>query len=945
MASSRDEEPRRRKKEYDRDSTSTTKDKDRDKDRDNKDKDKDKDKERHRSSKRVHRKRSEVDVDRPTERDSARLERPSIPDLQPRPVKKVTMLVPEMDRRSSTGETRVSSYPSFSKAHSRESTSRDDTNSKTAADASDMGPKRRSHDSARPRPTTATSDGPVRPPSRAPPSPPLTADEPDLNRNASRTNSKQTSERPRPETLGARKSMDSGLRTNSQSRASDSSSSKPKPSTRKPSRCTSDSENESDTSDSSTAVHDHRRRRHRPPPITRSPVHSGQQQVPARNSSVASDPSSQTTADSQATSRAADRKMPSHPRSVPSTAGGMHGGDYKDGAWRAPILDNGADPVRYANVHVDASTGNYQQGNQFFPQPAAFSPHSGAFSPQPLSDGMPPPPPPPPVLYPQDVPRVDYLLLNGGLARPIARSFIPPAASPRPVRSNDKHPSALFPTSTGHSMNDLTEIFGQLGTRVDDLWTVLSKAGSVAAATGYRSVARKMLDRLCTIFCRDLTAELCHCVMCHDIPRSEDAISGYDWGEILEYAAGRLELPQWPPFTITSNTPGLGISEAPMQRLDPDVPEDWREHYMKQNARTKRVVQDWLQRHTEVPSAPPLDVDNETLTFAMITHLEPERRPIFTALIKGMSSVPASRAPTPANESDETLSKAAVAIQRVHRLHNLPREPETAMYLLNNPSQHDMLATVSAVQPGEWDIIVSGRFDGFLWGGGDTSFSPAQLGSMFRAPSRGPTATPMSAAANNAAPSRGTTPFSPLRNVMSPDFHFQHHHPPPSRGSTPGPGFGSTGAVSYDEDMEIAVAGEVEQELFRAMEMVEDHLEQVHTRAQTVLDALRLRSSGLIAAARARKGSLASEVDVRMDTPASMMAGGGGLDEGSYLDDGASELAPDDSASNIGFVKRRKARRHERRTPAAVEEEDEEGVASSSSPGAAATGSGSRRHR
>ncbi|GAB7349493.1 hypothetical protein MBLNU459_g0204t1 [Dothideomycetes sp. NU459] len=954
MVSSRDEEPRRRRKDYDRErdpasiSTSTSRDKDRDRDRD-RDRDKDKDKDRRRSPKKIHRKRSEVEPDRAAGRDpTLRLERSSIPDLQLRPGKKVTMVVPEMDRRSSTGETRVASYPSFSKAHSRESTGPDNSKTKTAVltpDPTDVSPKRRSHDAARPRTATSTSTSDAaaaRLPSRAPPSPPLTADDPDLNRVSSRSNSKRASERVMNEAVGGRRSMDSTLRASHHSRNSDSGSIRRKPSSVSPDSLeTSESDGSTSSSGSrsrshsgsgpSTAVHE-----------TRSAPATDQKPMAARIPSTGSNHSSQITADSQATSRAGDwNKGHAHP---PTRA--AHGeAEALDGSWRAPTLNN--EPMRSGNSHHrptpievggggGVATAQYQQANStpksaasnsqtaaFSPQSTAFSAQTTAFSAQSLSAGMPPPPPPPPVLRLQDAPRVDYLLQNGGLVHPIARSFIPPVGSLRSVQANDKRYCAPFPISTGHSMNDLTDIFGSLGSRVDDLWTVLSKDGSIAAATGYRPVARKMLDRLQSVFCRDLTNEKCHCVVCRNVPRLTYEFSGYNWGEMLELAAGRQTLPQWPPFTITAaDAPGLGISEAPMQKLDPDVPEEYREHYMRQNARTKRVVQDWLQRHTEVPSSPPADVDNDTLTFAMLTHLDPERRQLFTALMRGMSVTVSSRTPTPANESkNDVLAKAALAIQRAYRLSIPPREPETAMYLLNNPTQHDMLATVAAVTEGEWDILTSGRFDGFLWGGGEALAPAPGPGYPARAPSRGPTTTPLTPFSTG-APSRGTTPFSPLRNVMSPD---QLGNPPPSRGSTPAPG--STGAVQYDEEMEITVAGEVEQELFRAMEMLEDHLEQVHGRAQAVLDALRLRSSGLIAAARARKGSLASEVDVRMGTPASV------FEEGSYLDDAASELAPDDSASNIGFSKRRRARRHERRTPAPVEEENESDVDAASTVG------------
>jgi hypothetical protein len=115
------------------------------------------------------------------------------------------------------------------------------------------------------------------------------------------------------------------------------------------------------------------------------------------------------------------------------------------------------------------------------------------------------------------------------------------------------------------------------------------------------------------------------------------------------------------------------------------------------------------------------------------------------------------------------------------------------------------------------------------------------------------------------------------------------------------------------------------------MEALEDAFEALHRKAEFVRQALRQRSAGLSMAAQARRVSNDSGMIARLGTP------GFGGTTGCYgtdseyevesdwgADDNRSELAPDDSASNISSSRhRRPKRRNERRTPAPVEEVDE----------------------
>ncbi|KAI4241165.1 MAG: hypothetical protein L6R40_004701 [Gallowayella cf. fulva] len=495
---------------------------------------------------------------------------------------------------------------------------------------------------------------------------------------------------------------------------------------------------------------------------------------------------------------------------------------------------------------------------------------------------MPPPPPPPPAV-PFQMPKVDYLMQNGGLSQAVSKSLL--SAGQPPVAVGQPLPSASA---------QVERFFSPFNNLLDDYVKVMGKSGSLAVATGYRSIARRLLDRLEAVFARNISSETCVCAMCQASPLPvSDEDGGVSWGEILEYVCGREELPQWPPFVLDSAHTGLGITgsvkESPMQNMDVDVPEEYRAHYVRQSRKTKQAVDRWLDSQPTNPTSPPQDIDDETLTFAMLTRLDPEQRPIFSSLIGVAESRPPSRAGTPfVAPRSEFLTKTGLAIQRLYRLSSPPRDPESTIYLLTNPVLHNILATLAAISDAEWEILISGRFDGFLRSGAEDY--PTSSTTNFSTPNTTPSRGAMS--------SRGPTPFS--------------------RSATPA----TLGApVSMDEETEIATLAEIEREIYTSMEALEDAFEALHGKAEMVRNTLRQRGAGLAMANQMRRGD-GGALDARLGTPAAW-EGESETDDG--LGDEGSELWPDDSASCVSKTRRRRrrgGRRWERRTPALVEEDE-----------------------
>lgn len=573
------------------------------------------------------------------------------------------------------------------------------------------------------------------------------------------------------------------------------------------------------------------------------------------------------------------------------------------------------------------------------PTPSATPAHI----PGPAAHPPPPPPPPPPPLNIQDVPRVDYLMQNGGLPHPVPKTFL--SVLPRQNGTRPSNPP----------LQGAETLFAPFFNLLNQYQTVLSGHGSIAVATGHRTVARRLLDRLENVFSRDLPPDGCSCVVCE---HSGEPHRGLGWGEVLERVSGRIELPAWPPFdfSLLSSKAVEELADVPPRpsspvKMDPDIAEEFREHYLRQTNRIRAAVDKWMSNCEKTPAPPPQDIDDETLAFAILTNLEPEDRPYFNALLAGSRELqPAVRAPTPVRRPrNDFIVRAGLSLQRLYRLPQAPRDAETAVYLVKNGSVHDLLHTISDISASEWEILTSGRFDGFLWSGVEDDGIPFGDGpSRMATPASGVFPSPsriMSPAgrASAAAYSRGPTPASFVSGASA-----------ASAASSSYPGRGA--AVTHDEEAEVAVLAELEREIFNGMEALEDAFEKLHERAMAVRDALRRRGAALQMSLQQRRrggpgpGVLplsggSSGAHDNNHRPSWARGGGDDDDDGMSVAgttdrDGAesegwwwgagggddlSELAPDDSASQVCSNRmRRPKRRRERATPAPIEEEDEQ---------------------
>ncbi|KAI9884169.1 MAG: hypothetical protein M1823_004058 [Watsoniomyces obsoletus] len=526
-----------------------------------------------------------------------------------------------------------------------------------------------------------------------------------------------------------------------------------------------------------------------------------------------------------------------------------------------------------------------------------------------------PPPPPPPPSVPVNIPRVDYLLVNGGLTHNVPRRLVEAYTGSTPGQT-----APSYPHLSAQAESVLSSIFTPFHQLLREYETVLSKNGSVAVATGYRSIARRLLDRLEAVFARDISSELCTCSQCRQLNASEESPYGLGWGDILEWVSGRKEVPPWPPFDFDAlgrlrddlkiDTAAGGKSRIVRPAsVDPDLPSEFRDHYRRQTKKKKEEVDRWLAAQFTNPTAPPQGVDDETLTFAIATHFKPAERDFFNELLT-TSTTDLKASPV----DDNLLGRTATALQRLYRLAVPPRPPECAAFLVKYPLMHHILAALAAVNTSEWDILTSGRFDGFLWSGAD------DVNNM-TSPPRSSASTPWS---RGASPAR----MGSRGEAGKPNTPFQSMAAAVSRGVTPAPG----PPVSHDEETEIAVLAEVEREIYLGMEALEDAFEALHKRAEGVRLALRERGAGLSMAGQSRRqfwpgeGSVPPEYgrgtpgcgyppewESEDDTP-----------WGSRDIDAVSDVWSDDSASNVSTSRvRRPKRRTERRTPAPVEECDE----------------------
>ncbi|KAF2013634.1 hypothetical protein BU24DRAFT_434607 [Aaosphaeria arxii CBS 175.79] len=797
-------------------------------------------------------------------------------------------VVPELDRRESLGMgsrngSRSSlSYPTLSKTHAKEN----------IYSRGNEAPERKKSPFT-PEPTDVDDDeqnrseenSPNRP-SRAPPSPPLTEKAGAETRQKSSPGSTRRSktEALHKEMESGRRSVDSGTRLTSERRFTTASRSSVRHGRGDTALDETDVTSTTVSSQPSTVKGGYDKAAHLAEERTRQNSTSTARRSPSsRTKSRQSSSVSKSSDATQKTARRRHRSSPSHSENSPASAA--------DSSPRTPTQHSVLPSVVTASKDDAPSV-------EIFPDPLSRSQSTETGFSSVQMPGPPPPPPPPPPAIVTDAPRVDYLLQHGGLARPVPRSLLA-AIDNAPVTAYSHYTS---PRVSPPQAQDVRAVFTPLQKLLDDYNKVIDTNGSLAVATGYRSVARRLLDRLEAVFARNISSENCPCIMCLDEPHLTQEEDGVNWGEILELVSGRCDLPHWPPLD-NEPTEGLGIDlEDPCQKVDIDVPEEYRAHFARQSRKTKQSVQSWLSDQQE---SAPEEVDDETLTFAMLTRIEQEQRPLYYALLYGLDYLPNPRSNIEGKDvSPPAITKAALALQRLYRLRALPRNQLVVMYLIKNPDMHNILATLSAVTKQEWEILVSGRFDGFLWSGAD-DLADVRPG-LSRNPSRGPGDEGPRRFASPGVP-RGYTPFSPGPGSR----------PGSTRPGSTRPGGGGA-PVQIDEDTEIAVLAEVEREIYSAMEAMEDAFEQLHNSAEVVRRRLRERGAALSMVAQSRRGSVYGGIEVRTDTPASF------ADVDSSLEDLRSEVGPDDSASNVGQNRRRRGHRSKaRHTPAPVEEEDE----------------------
>ncbi|KAL5413163.1 hypothetical protein PMIN03_003938 [Paraphaeosphaeria minitans] len=878
------ESSRRRRKESEGERRSPkSKDRDRDKDRE-------KDRERHRSSK----SRPSGSSRKPRSSASNNASREDVTELADRPPKERTRtsstststsapkplkmgLVPEMDRRSSLGTSSLNAsrtslgYPTLSRTHAKENI------------------YKREEPPATPEPTDGSDDHKENKsppaPTRPPPSPPLTATNgADLRKTASRNSMRRNVNELHRDMAPGRQSVDSGTRLTPDPRAGAASRSSIR-----------DADIDSTEFTSTTSSHPSTVRvkapkaapTRAPPPPPKAPPPRTKTASPSDAKPPGRAPSTTVGARSQQSSQVTQstsseftsippERQPSRRVDHSPTNSEVSPDSVADSSPRTPT-QHSVLPTPFS-----AKQAPPRRTVEIITDPLSRAQSVDSYNDSPLT---PPPPPPPPALM--DPPRVDYLLQNGGLKQPVPRTLLA-AMDGTPVPAYSQY---MSPRISGPQTHDAHTVFNPLKKLLDDYNAVMDTSGSLAVATGYRSVARRLLDRLEAVFARNISSEQCPCVMCLDVPIREDQ-AGVNWGEILELVSGSCDLPSWPPID-TAQPSGLGIAdlEPPCQRIDVDVPEQYKEHYQQQARKTKVSVQSWLSNNQD---AIPEDADDETLTFAMLTRLEQPQRPLFYAVLWGMDTMPHPRTAKDPRPTPPYITKAALALQRLYRLYQLPRDQLVTMYMLRNPDMHNTLATLAAVTKHEWEILVSGRFDGFLWSGAE--------------PSPNASRTPSGEVPTLGNPQRFASPFGA---PMSP-------RPGSARPGSVRPASGGPAPVQIDEETEIAVLAEVEREIYLGMEAMEDAFEALHIAAENVRRRLRERGASLSMVAQSRRPA---DIEVRMGTPASVV----GEESWGAGEDGRSEIGPDDSASNVSHNRRRRGHRERMRvrTPAVVDEGEE----------------------
>ncbi|KAF8456519.1 hypothetical protein BGX38DRAFT_1139734 [Terfezia claveryi] len=373
---------------------------------------------------------------------------------------------------------------------------------------------------------------------------------------------------------------------------------------------------------------------------------------------------------------------------------------------------------------------------------------------------------------------VDYLLANGGLPRPISITFSPqgdPHEIDYILAKGGEIPEVSYaPINTGHEEaggqgRELLTVFAPLHESLDAYTQILANGGSVAVGTGYRSVARRLLERVEALFARDI---------------------GLPWGETLEWLRGkrrRERLPVLPVLPVRGflkkGTSGVGEGETPTvlgnnhggdepSRYQPPPPpaapllqppaDGQGVHQMLaegEKIRTKTKVEEWLDE-TEtvlsttinangggpvpnsiptVPSGKANDLaENFFVTLANQFNVpqqnsgalviqqdvastasqEEEEEKLVSGIVMELLNEDREQKERYAHYLNDNalLERTMIALRRLYPsfpVHTITRSI-AALYLLLHPDLHAVLEAISRITKGELDLLNSGRFDGFL---------------------------------------------------------------------------------------------------------------------------------------------------------------------------------------------------------------------------------------
>lgn len=373
---------------------------------------------------------------------------------------------------------------------------------------------------------------------------------------------------------------------------------------------------------------------------------------------------------------------------------------------------------------------------------------------------------------------VDYLLANGGLPRPISITFSPqgdPHEIDYILAKGGEIPEVSYaPINTGHEEaggqgRESLTVFAPLHESLDAYTQILANGGSVAVGTGYRSVARRLLERVEALFARDI---------------------GLPWGETLEWLRGkrrRERLPVLPVLPVRGflkkGTSGVGEGETPTvlgnnqggdepPRYQPPPPpaapllqppaDGQGVHQMLaegEKIRTKTKVEEWLDE-TEtvlsttinangggpvpnsiptVPSGKANDLaENFFVTLANQFNVpqpnsgalvaqqdaastasqEEEEEKLVSGIVMELLNEDREQKERYAHYLNDNalLERTMLALRRLYPsfpVHTITRSI-AALYLLLHPDLHSVLEAISRITKGELDLLNSGRFDGFL---------------------------------------------------------------------------------------------------------------------------------------------------------------------------------------------------------------------------------------